>query len=190
MQKQAELAPLLALLMRVRPQRVLEIGTARGGTLWAWCRVAAPSATIVSVDLPGGPFGGTAHDGSLVRTFAGPRQKLELLAGDSHAPGIEAEVRALLGGPVDFLFIDGDHSYDGVRADYDTYAPLVRDGGLIALHDIVPGPAEHVGEVPRFWRDLGHRDGVREIVDDIGSGGSEVPGCYGIGLVTRSGPAG
>jgi hypothetical protein len=36
----------------------LEIGTARGGTLFFLTRLASPHATIVSVDLPGGPFGG------------------------------------------------------------------------------------------------------------------------------------
>ena len=185
MQKQAELAPLLALLMRLRPQRVLEIGTAHGGTLWAWCRVAGEDATVVSVDLPGGPFGGKGYDASFLRTFAGPRQTLELLAADSHLTETRAQVQALLGGPVDFLFIDGDHSYDGVTTDYDMYAPLVRRGGLVAFHDIVPGAPELVGEVPRFWKELCEQPGAREIVDDIGSGGTEIEGCFGIGLLTR-----
>jgi predicted O-methyltransferase YrrM len=185
MQKQAELAPLLGLVMPQRPRRVLEIGTARGGTLWAWCRVAAEDATVVSVDLPGGPFGGTGCDASLVRTFAGPGQTLALLEADSHVSETRAEVESLLAGPVDLLFIDGDHTYDGVRVDYELYAPLVRRGGLVAFHDIVAGPAEYVGEVPRFWREFRGQPGSREIVDDVGSGGSKLEGCYGIGLLTR-----
>ena len=40
------------------------------------------------------------------------------------------------GEPLDLLFIDGDHSYDGVRADFELYGRLVRPGGLIALHDV------------------------------------------------------
>jgi len=45
----------------------------------------------------------------------------------------------------DFLFIDGDHTYEGVEGDFEMYSPLVRRGGIIAFHDIVPGPPENVG---------------------------------------------
>jgi len=37
---------------------------------------------------------------------------------------------------IDILFIDGDHSYNGVKADYQRYEPFVKDGGLILMHDI------------------------------------------------------
>ena len=40
------------------PRAVLEIGTARGGTLYLWTQAATDDAVIVSIDLPGGPFGG------------------------------------------------------------------------------------------------------------------------------------
>jgi hypothetical protein len=36
---------------------------------------------------------------------------------------------------VDFLFIDGDHTYDAVRQDYELYFPKIRKGGLIFFHD-------------------------------------------------------
>lgn len=54
--------------------------------------------------------------------------------------------------PVDPLFVDGDHTYVGARSDYEMYGPLVRDGGIVAFHDIVPGLESAVGGVPRFWR--------------------------------------
>lgn len=37
--------------------------------------------------------------------------------------------------PVDLLFVDGDHSYEGVLADVDRYWPTVRPGGFMVLHD-------------------------------------------------------
>lgn len=37
--------------------------------------------------------------------------------------------------PIDFLFIDGDHSEKGTFEDWEFYSPLVKTGGLIALHD-------------------------------------------------------
>jgi len=51
---------------------------------------------------------------------------------------------------LDFLFIGGDHTYEGVRMDFEMYSPLVRSCGIVVFHDIVPGP-ENVGGAPRFW---------------------------------------
>jgi predicted O-methyltransferase YrrM len=78
---------------------------------------------------------------------------------------------------VDFLFVDGDHSLEGVTRDYELYAPLVRPGGVVAFHDIVPGPAEWVGGVPEFWSALRSGRDVREFVEDWSQGG------FGIGLL-------
>jgi len=38
--------------------------------------------------------------------------------------------------PIDLLFIDGDHRYDRVKADFDIFEPKVVDGGIIAMHDV------------------------------------------------------
>jgi hypothetical protein len=57
------------------------------------------------------------------------------ILGDSTDPETMEKVKACLAGrPIDLLFIDGDHSYDGVRHDYELYAPLTRH--IIAFHDI------------------------------------------------------
>ena len=37
--------------------------------------------------------------------------------------------------PIDFVFIDGDHSYDACRADIEAWTPFVKPGGVIAFHD-------------------------------------------------------
>ncbi|HVA65665.1 MAG TPA: class I SAM-dependent methyltransferase [Elusimicrobiota bacterium] len=82
---------------------------------------------------------------------------------DSHKPETLAKVKRILGTrQIDFLFIDADHSYEGVKKDYGLYSPLVAPGGLIAFHDIVPsyltryGTETSVGivEVARFWEEL------------------------------------
>ena len=39
-------------------------------------------------------------------------------------------------GELDFLFIDGDHTYEGVKKDYEDYKKYVKDGGWIGFHDI------------------------------------------------------
>jgi hypothetical protein len=36
---------------------------------------------------------------------------------------------------IDFLFIDGDHSYEGVKKDFELYSKIISDNGTIVLHD-------------------------------------------------------
>ena len=46
--------------------------------------------------------------------------------------------RILKGQQIDFLFIDGDHSIEGVKSDYENFSPFVRSGGIVAFHDYDP----------------------------------------------------
>jgi predicted O-methyltransferase YrrM len=56
---------------------------------------------------------------------------------DSHQMDTLEQVKQLFGGSeIDFLFIDGDHSYEGVKRDWEMYSTLVRKGGIIAFHDV------------------------------------------------------
>lgn len=46
----------------------------------------------------------------------------------------------------DFIFIDGDHSYDGLRQDWEEWSGLLADGGLIALHDSCSSAARKIDD--------------------------------------------
>lgn len=52
--------------------------------------------------------------------------------------------------PIDILHIDGFHSYEAVKNDYITWAPLVRQGGLILFHDTEAYP----DDVGRFFNEI------------------------------------
>jgi cephalosporin hydroxylase len=190
-QEPSEIRSLMHMVEAIRPQTVLEIGTSNGGTLFLFARVALPDALIVSVDLPRGQFGGgyPRWRAPLYQAFAADKQTIRLLRADSHAPETLEKVRAALNGrKVDVLFIDGDHTYDGVRQDFEMYGPLVREGGLVAFHDIVPprpnGPLPwknedlQGGEVSRFWAELRSSREVSEFVENWDSG------RFGIGVIT------
>lgn len=156
-QRTWELMALISEVRRVRPRVLVEIGSRRGGTLYCWAQVAPADARLVSIDLPGGAFGGGYSEDhvAVMQTYLRPGQSLKCLRADSHAPETHAALAAHLGGAaVDFLFIDGDHTYAGVKQDYEMYSPLVRPGGLIAFHDIVYNPNQPETEVPRFWEEL------------------------------------
>jgi Methyltransferase domain len=96
---------------------------------------------------------------------------------NSHSSETLARLEGILGGEaLDLLFIDGDHTREGVEADFRMYSPLVRSGGLVAFHDIVPGPTEAVGAVPAFWRQFRSSERI-EFVEDWSQG------SCGIGVV-------
>jgi cephalosporin hydroxylase len=178
-QQREEITELLAILEPARPRTLVEIGTASGGTLFLLSRVAAPDATLVSIDLPGGRFGGGygRWRAPLYRSFARPGQKVHLIRADSHEPKTILQLQAMIGpGGLDFLFIDGDHTYEGVRRDFELYRPLMSVGGWIGFHDIIPDPSDAMNEVHRFWEEIKFCYPHREIVSDRNR-------KYGIGLI-------
>lgn len=176
-QDQAEFTEYLRRVKQLRPERLLEIGTAQGGSLFALTRVAAPDAHLISLDLPMGPGGGGYPEARvpLYQKFALPGQKIDLVRDDSHSAEVHQKIKALLGGrPLDVLFIDGDHSYEGVKADYTMYGPLVRPGGLIAFHDTV-----YIADVTRFWNEVKAGQDAEELTGPVPGRG------FGIGLITQ-----
>ena len=180
-----EINILLNILRPISPNNILEIGTARGGSLLLWTRIASEDATIISIDLPGGSFGGGYP---LLRklvysNFGKSEQKIILIRGNSHDSKTLEKVKCILqGSKLDFLFIDGDHSYEGVKKDFEMYSPLVRKGGIIAFHDIVPHDRVHdpygVVGVHRFWNEIKHSYKYLEIVKDWGQGWAGIGVLY------------
>ena len=173
LQVQSELHRFAEIVHQLRPRSVVEIGTQHGGTLCVLSRLADPCAKIVSVDLPGGEFGGGykwfyAH---IFKAFIYGQQSLHLIRGDSHSIDTGTAVRDIVGWKctLDLLFIDGDHSYEGVREDFYSYSDLVRGGGIVAFHDI----AEHTNQtcqVARFWNEIKSQYRHEEIIADKNQG--------------------
>lgn len=175
-QKPGELAVLLELVGPA--STVVEVGCDRGGTLWAFGQTGA---RVLGVTLQGGWFGSGAplygHGATVVM-------------GDSHDPDTLRTLRfhlrrELACGGVDLVLIDADHRYQAVLADFNTFAPLVRPGGVVALHDVchhepvqVPGHGVVEVGVERLWRELrAHFPNTREVVHEPTTWG-------GLGLVT------
>lgn len=132
---------------------ILEIGSRYGGTLIEFAK--DQPERIVSVDLPGyGPWGNSDSEPYLKAAIEMVRHQgidAHLFLGNSRDPEIVEQVREL--GPYDFIFIDGDHTYEGVKTDWENYGGM---GKLIAFHDIIqPKAGENQAlEVWRFWKEL------------------------------------
>lgn len=179
-QVEDEIVALLDELRARRPRRMVEIGTARGGTLFLFLQALGSETHIVSVDMHRGEFGGGYPHWKIplfhAMALGGPR--LTLLRGNSQTESMRQRVLEKLGGPADFILVDGDHSYEGARRDYELYREIVAPNGLMAFHDIVPGGARNVGGVPRLWQELKARHEHREFVKSWDQRG------FGIGVIS------
>jgi len=183
MQNPAEVVELVRVVAARRPRHVLEIGTARGGTLFLLAESSADDAHLVSLDLPRGRNGGGYPEwkASIYRSFARGRKRITLLRGNSHMSQSRDAVGRLAGPDgFDLIMIDADHSCAGVKTDFDLYAPLLAPGGMLVMHDILENRFDPEIDVAPFWQEvkMRYRD-TREIVADPDQGN------FGIGLVFR-----
>lgn len=157
-QNHQEIVPALDLLREhLQTGNFLEIGTQFGSTFYMLSKIY-PNKKI-SVDLSNGIHGGISLDIMMRRNefLQSKFDNLYMITGNSQEQSSIDAVQNVLGGEqLDLLFIDGDHTYEGVKKDYLNYKQFVRPGGLILFHDIVNRPenvVEQVG-VPLFWSEL------------------------------------
>ena len=127
----------------INPKRILEIGFAFGATSKMWQHMLPEDGIVIAVD-----FGLAPHSGCV--DWASGSPPIKLITEDSHSPSTILQVQHVVDelGSFDAIFIDGDHSYEGVKADYDNYVPMVRSGGMVAFHDHGHGP------ILKFWNEL------------------------------------
>ena len=138
----------------------LEIGTDLGGSFLLFGNLADRNGIKISIDLP--------YDQSKSRkqwllnrnkTINENLKNVHLLELDSHKLETVYKVKNILGGELlDYLFIDGDHSIDGIKQDFALYSPLVRKDGVIAFHDITY-PKIYKGDLINVWEFWNSLDG-------------------------------
>lgn len=191
-QVREELEAFLDFLADREIQTVLEIGTASGGTLYAWARALELSESIYVINLPeetsyDGPRFGQGLSEWDMKFYSQFSDEIDFkfIPRNSHDEETKSTLENQLSGDeLDLLFIDGDHQYEGVKSDFEMYSSYVRDGGIIAFHDI-NHPAEHI-EVGEYWEEIRDDYDTMEIIsgsDDQIVGEGTVPSA-GIGVIT------
>jgi predicted O-methyltransferase YrrM len=141
---------------------LVEIGTYLGKSAILLAAAArAHGRKLVTIDHHRGSEehqpGWDYHDPSLVDprvglldTLPAARRALALSGAEPDVVlivGRSADVAALWGAALGFVFIDGGHTDEAAQADYAGWSPLIAPGGLLAIHDVFPDPA-HGGQAP------------------------------------------
>lgn len=145
----------------------VEIGTyCAKSTLYLAHAASVTGSTVVTIDHHRGSEeqqpGWEYHDASVVDPEVGLMDTLPFARKTIAASGLEEFVVAMVGRsstisrwwqtPVDFVFIDGGHTDEAAQADFHGWAPQVRLGGALVIHDVFPDPA-HGGQAPyRIYR--------------------------------------
>ena len=150
-----EIKELIEIYDSLQPFRVLEIGTQFGGTLYYWLTGLEEGATVANIDILQNMEPDIAeHLPERWASWAPVGVDYHTLIGRSDDPKIYKQVIDIFDDELDFLWIDALHTYKGAKYDFCTYSPLVRPGGIIALHDIcIPSFASHI-QVEKLWREI------------------------------------
>ena len=170
LQHDAELAWVVDLYRRQRPRSVLEIGVWHGGTLFHWLTQARRDVSVVVVGVDP-----EIVDERLFRSWAPDNVDLRFVVGRSGNPVTVRSVMSLLP-RYDWVFIDGDHHYDCVNADWLAYASVKQ---TVVFHDVF-SQVNHDQQVPLFWNDLKAAGWKTE---EFSSDAGAAAGWGGIGVV-------
>lgn len=163
-----------ALLYRLARQvdagaTVAEIGRFKGGSTLLLASALPEGAELWSYDLHvalrpdlGGPQLDAELEAALERY--GLRDRVQLVVGDSRTAAPPPRPPAL-------VFVDGDHTYEGARADYERWRDLVAPGGHLLFHDAVDtgGWGNHYPGVARLVDEISRDDATLERRPDAGS---------------------
>jgi len=185
-QNESELVRFVETARAIDPRTVCEIGVQDGGTNFILSRALGTVDTMIGVDLH-------VSLKCQLRYFRRPDLRLSLIEGSSHAARTRRRVADILDGRLlDVLFIDGDHSHEGSVRDFLLYRRLVRPGGIIAFHDIVPDAytrdgvrtAGYAGDVPLVWSELSSCYRSEEFIDDQEQDGAGIGALFYDPVVT------
>ena len=168
----SEIREFMAWLSERDIKDVLEIGVYEAGTIICW-KGLFPDASVLGIDF------GTGSD----RLFRmRDKHGFELMMrSDSRLPETFEKVKDRR---FDFIFVDGDHSYEAVKSDYEMYWPLVRNEGIMAFHDIKDTEFHRsIGvEVERLWGELKGSHTYKEFIDPTNAPDE---GFGGIGVIFK-----
>jgi len=135
----------------------LEVGTYCGkSAVWLGAAAREVGGTVFTVDHHRGSeenqAGWEHHDDTLVDRDLGVMDTLPTFRRTIRAAGLEEQVVAVVGRsetvgtwwrtPLSLLFIDGGHGVEPARADFRTWPRWVMSGGVLAIHDVFPDPAD------------------------------------------------
>jgi len=155
LQHQAEWIQFLEYVAKLKPTTIVEVGVYNGASTLCLSHF---TKHIIGIDI-------NQKNRKVIKEKIERNCAYDFIRADSQKSG--AKLAYALGGKqIDLLFIDGDHSYEGVKGDFNYFLPFMEPDGVIALHDIVDS-AKHRKQkcwVSKFWAEIKTQYKSKEII--------------------------
>ena len=146
-----EAAFLFRLVRSKRAAQIAEIGRFYGGSTFLFAVASDDNSEVSSIDVT------PQNDDSLQTALkkSGLAHKVTLIVGDSTVGEARPDF-------YDLVLVDGDHSYKGVKRDYEHWKRAVKAGGCLAFHNAAAArPFAHTKPGPlRIVEEIAMRDGA------------------------------
>lgn len=148
--------PFLATIFSAqRPRSYVELGVHKGASFLAACQAAAvfaPDCICSGIDTWEGDDHAVYSDGD--QLYKNLKNTTSKVHNRSHLIRslFEEAVLQFPDASIDILHIDGLHTYDAVKKDYETWLPKMSDRGVMLFHDTCV--TERGFGVHRFWSEL------------------------------------
>lgn len=162
----------------LRPSVIVELGAHTGNSFNGFCEAVqrtGSSTQCFAVDTWQGDEHAGAYDSSIYDALSAYQKEhyesfasLLRMTFDEALPQFENK-------SIDLLHIDGLHTYEAVKHDFDTWLPKVAPGGIILFHDIVV--RENNFGVWRLWEEIQQSFRTAEFSHGYGLGVVFVPGA-------------
>jgi predicted O-methyltransferase YrrM len=178
-----ELTRFLDFVVERKVRRYLEIGSRNGDSFYAVMMAMGPDACGIAIDLPEN----ASSRRSLLDTVAELNvsgRRAVAYHGNSKDEMVIAKARKNI--PYDLILIDANHTYAGVRADWEAYSDMAP---IIALHDVA-APEGYMSdgrpnEVGRFWQEIGRGYNDQQLQARPGNMGGVATMDYSFSSATR-----
>jgi len=150
---------------------IIELGSymGNGSTMFLGSRAKDMGQKLICIDT----FLGSENEPimiELLKSYGGSsrdifRKNSEVIGINNSLIVIQAkttEAAEIIKDQVKFIFIDADHSYQGVSNDFNAYFPLVNIGGIICLHDCGENDESWPGPT-RLYHELRENKNLQQI---------------------------
>lgn len=145
-----------------------EIGVWHGVTTRRVAEALAPGGIVYAVDNYAVGRLGISFPYAIARRNTKPfRNQVKFVR--ATAKDAATEFGKSMGAKFEFVFIDGDHSYDGLRTDWESWTPLIVRGGIVALHDSRSTATKNLDDAGSviYTREIVRSDQRFELVEEI-----------------------
>lgn len=168
------------LIGRLRPRTIVELGTYSGSSFAAFCQAAeacGAGTKCYGVDLWEGDIHMGSFDEALFREISGYMSANHPQTAVLVRKDFNAAVNDFADGSIDLLHIDGTHTFEAVKNDFETWLPKMSARGVVLFHDVNVNEQNTGPSAAKF--------GVRRFFDGVKGGYPhfDFDHCWGLGVL-------